>query len=100
MDNEALLELVRNGLCEECKPISDERFAISDSDVLRLAVEQSAVGLVTDGVGKLLSGILPLAEKLTLLGKCQLIEFVMWRRSTLLPIWCKGCEMLTLRWCW
>lgn len=43
-------------------------------EVLKLAEEQSVLGLLSAGVEKLPNGILPLTEKLTLLGKCQLIE--------------------------
>lgn len=43
-------------------------------EALRLAEEQSVVGLIAAGVEKLPAGTLPLTEKLTLLGKCQLIE--------------------------
>lgn len=42
--------------------------------VLKLAEEQSVMGLVAAGSAKQPIGILPLTEKLTLLGKCQLIE--------------------------
>lgn len=43
-------------------------------EVQKLAEEQSVVGLVAVGLEKLPIGIIPLTEKLTLLGKCQLIE--------------------------
>lgn len=43
-------------------------------EVLRLAEEQSVVGLVNAGLEKSPTGFVPLTEKLTLLGKCQLIE--------------------------
>lgn len=42
--------------------------------VRKLAEEQSELGLLSAGVEKLPNGILPLTEKLTLLGKCQMIE--------------------------
>lgn len=42
--------------------------------VQKMAEEQSVLGLVAGGAEKLPTGILPLTEKLTLLGKCQLIE--------------------------
>lgn len=42
--------------------------------VRKLAEEQSVLGLLSAGVEKLPNGILPLTEKLTLLGKCQMIE--------------------------
>lgn len=65
--------------------------AVNWAEVFRLAEEQSVVGLVTAGVEKLPAGTfftesnsnqrcsvpfqgIPLTEKLTLLGKCQLIE--------------------------
>lgn len=44
------------------------------NEVMRLAREQSVVGLVTVGLGKLLDGILPLTVKLKFLGMCQFIE--------------------------
>ena len=43
-------------------------------EVQRLAEEQSVVGLVAAGLERLTAYSLPLTEKLTLLGKCQLIE--------------------------
>lgn len=71
---EAFLALIRAGLWEECVSVSGERLAVSGTDVLRLAEEQSVVGLVAAGVEKFTAYSLPLTEKLKLLGKCQLIE--------------------------
>ena len=93
----AFLALLRAGLWEQVNDnVNDnENFvdglSVNWADVIRLAEEQSVVGLVTAGVEKLpactfftesnsnqrcsvpFQGI-PLTEKLTLLGKCQLIE--------------------------
>ena len=46
---EAFLALVRAGLWEECVSVSGERLAVNGTDVLRLAEEQSVVGLVAAG---------------------------------------------------
>ena len=74
----AFLALVRTGLWEESESVSGERLAVSGTDVLRLAEEQSVVGLVAAGAEWFtVNGsrfMIPLTEKLTLLGKCQLIE--------------------------
>lgn len=75
---DVFLALVRAGLWEGCEPVSGEGLAVSGKDVLRLAEEQSVVGLVTVGADWFtVHGsrfMIPLTEKLTLLGKCQLIE--------------------------
>lgn len=72
-DREAFFALVRAGLWEK-----EVRFPQLGTDnykeVLRLAEEQSVVGLVAAGFEKLTNCSFPLTEKLTLLGKCQLIE--------------------------
>ena len=66
--------MVRAGLWEESESVSGEGLAVSAAGVVRLAEEQSVVGLVVAGLEKLPTGIVPLTEKLTLLGKCQMIE--------------------------
>lgn len=77
---EVFLALVRAGLWGDVKvngyrlKVKDEPTAIDYDKVLRLAEEQSVVGLVAAGLERLTAYSLPLAEKLTLLGKCQLIE--------------------------
>lgn len=75
-NQEAFLALVRAGLWEKVNEnLNENLFAGLDWDeVQKLAGEQSVLGLVTAGVEKLLTGFFPLTEKLTLLGKCQLIE--------------------------
>lgn len=73
-NKEVFLTSVGVGLWEDCETVSGERLAVSWADVLRLAEEQSVLGLVAAGVEKLTAYCLPLTEKLTLLGKCQLIE--------------------------
>lgn len=70
---EAFLALVRAGLWSDVK-VRGEGLAVSVTDVLQLAEEQSVTGLVTAGVERLTAYSLPLTEKLKLLGKCQLIE--------------------------
>lgn len=73
-NKEVFLTLVGAGLWEDCETVGGERLAVSWAEVLRLAEEQSVLGLVAAGVEKLTAYSLPLTEKLTLLGKCQLIE--------------------------
>lgn len=89
------LALLRTGLWGRNNDNDNENFvdwlAVNWAEVFRLAEEQSVVGLVTAGVEKLPAGTfftesnsnqrrsvpfqgIPLTEKLTLLGKCQLIE--------------------------
>ena len=64
--------MVRAGLWEkEVQLLSD---IIDFKAVLRITEEQSVTGLVTAGVEKMSTGVIPLPEKLTLLGKCQLVE--------------------------
>ena len=75
---EAFLALVRAGLWElanENENQNEKRLEGLDwGGVIRLSEEQSVVGIVAAGVEKLPAGTLPLTEKLTLLGKCQLVE--------------------------
>lgn len=77
---EAFLALVRAGLWGDVMvngyglKVYDLPTAIDYVEVLRLADEQSVVGLVAAGLERLTAYSLPLTEKLTLLGKCQLIE--------------------------
>ena len=73
MNNEAFLALVKAGLWCDLK-VSGEGLAGGGTDVIRLAEEQSVLGLVAAGFERLTAYSLPLTEKLTLLGKCQLIE--------------------------
>ena len=72
----AFLALLRAGLWEQVN--DNENFvdglSVNWADVIRLAEEQSVVGIVAAGVERLSDYSLPLTEKLTLLGKCQLIE--------------------------
>lgn len=76
----AFLALLRAGLWEQVNDnVNDnENFvdglSVNWADVIRLAEEQSVVGIVAAGVERLSDYSLPLTEKLTLLGKCQLIE--------------------------
>lgn len=79
MDNrEAFFALLRAGLWEEVNEnehLNKNLFLGLDwGEVQKLAEEQSVLGLVAAGVEKLPARSLPLAEKLTLLGMCQLIE--------------------------
>lgn len=77
-NKEAFLALVRAGLWKEVNDnenLNENHFkGIDWGGVQDLAEEQSVVGLIAAGVDKLPAGTLPLTEKLTLLGKCQLIE--------------------------
>ena len=91
----AFLALLRAGLwgkADDNVNLNDNHYEGLDwGEVQKLAEEQSVVGLVTAGVEKLTAGTfftesnssqrcsvpfqgIPLTEKLTLLGKCQLIE--------------------------
>lgn len=75
MDNkEVFLSFVRAGLWEEvCE--NDIFFKGVDwGEVQKLAEEQSVIGLIVSGLEKMPTGIILLTEKLTLLGKRQLIE--------------------------
>lgn len=82
MNNEAFLALVRAGLWEdtnENENQNENRFEGLDwGNVQKLAEEQSVVGLVAAGAEWFMVNgsrcMIPLTEKLTLLGKCQLIE--------------------------
>lgn len=74
MHEEVFFSLVRAGLWEGDVKVNGEGLAVSGSDVMRLAEEQSVIGLVAAGLEWLTAYSLPLTEKLTLLGKCQLIE--------------------------
>lgn len=77
---EAFLALVRAGLWGDVMvngyrlKFNDLPLVIDYEEVLLLAEEQSVVGLVVAGFEKLKAYNLLLTEKLTLLGKCQLIE--------------------------
>lgn len=70
--------LLKLGLWENInvnKSLNENLFEGLDwGEVQKLAEEQSVVGLVAAGAGKIPTDLLPLVEKLTLLGKCQLIE--------------------------
>lgn len=72
-DRDAFLAFVRAGLWGKEVQLSQYE-ALDYKEVLRLAEEQSVVGLVATGIEKLTDCCFPLTEKLTLLGKCQLIE--------------------------
>lgn len=72
-DRDAFLALVRVGLWGNEVRLS-QYGAVNYKEVLRLAEEQSVVGLVTTGFEKLTDFSLPLTDKLTLLGKSELIE--------------------------
>ena len=76
MNNEAFLALVRAGLefQDSSSKFQVPPSAIDYYEVLRLAEEQSVVGLVAAGVEKFTVYGLPFTEKIKLLGKCQLIE--------------------------
>lgn len=84
LEMDAFLALVRVGLWDDVKvkgyglKFNDLPTAIDYDKVLQLAEEQSVVGLVTAGAEWfMVHGSwckIPLIEKLTLLGKCQLIE--------------------------
>lgn len=79
-NQEAFLVLLRAGLWKEINENANEStndifFVGMDwRGVLRFAEDQSVVGLIATGLEKLPAGTLPFIEKLTLLGKCQLIE--------------------------
>lgn len=79
MENrEAFFALVRAGLWEETNDNDNQNENHYDvlrwGEVDKLAEEQSVMGLMAAGVEKLTAFSIPLTEKLTLLGKCQLIE--------------------------
>lgn len=71
---EIFYTFVKAGLWE--KVIDNENFNdnLLNGEVQKLAEEQSVLGLLTAGVERLTAYNLALTEKLTLLGKCQLIE--------------------------
>lgn len=77
---DAFLALVRAGLWGVSNDnVNDNEIfvdglAVSVAEVLRLAEEQTVVGLVAAGVEKVTVYRLPFTEKLKLFGKCQLIE--------------------------
>ena len=75
MENrEAFFALIRAGLWDNYESVCGEGLSVNGFDMLRLAEEQSVIGLMVSGVEKLIVYSIPFAEKLTLLGKCQLIE--------------------------
>lgn len=79
MENrEAFLALVRAGLWGNTNDNENQNENLFEGldrgEVLKLAEEQSVVGLVAAGVEKFTACGISLTEKLTLLGKCQLIE--------------------------
>lgn len=74
MHEEVFFSLVRAGLWEGDVKVCGGRLAVRASDLLRLAEEQSVLGLVAAGLERLTAYSLSLTEKLKLLGKCQLIE--------------------------
>lgn len=69
----AELKAVPKGLADGLK-VKDYPETIDYDEVLRLAEEQAVTGLVTAGLERFTAYRLPLTVKLTLLGKCQLIE--------------------------
>lgn len=77
-NKEVFLALVRAGLwgkSNDYVKLNENLFEDFDWDVVqKLAEEQLVFGLVAAGAEKLTAYSLPLTEKLTLLGKCQLIE--------------------------
>lgn len=72
-NRDAFLALVKSGLWNTEVLISPDD-NLNFEEILQLAEEQSVIGLVTTGVERLPSGFFPFAKKLTLLGKCQLVE--------------------------
>lgn len=74
--NNSFLVLLRAGLWEKVNNNLNDNFFknIDWGDVLRMADEQSVVGLVTAGAMTLKAGCFPLTDKLGFLGLCQLIE--------------------------
>ena len=77
-NQETFLALVRAGQWEEINDNENQNENLFEGldwgEVQKLAEGQSVVGLVAAGVERLTAYSLPLTEKLTLLGKCQLIE--------------------------
>ena len=73
-NKDSFFALLRAGLWKEVNDNENHFKGIDWGGVQELAEEQSVVGLIAAGVDKLPAGTLPLTEKLTLLGKCQLIE--------------------------
>lgn len=75
MDNkEVFLSFVRAGLWEEVCENDNFFKGVDWGEVQKLAEEQSVIGLIVSGLEKMPTGIILLTERLTLLGKCQLIE--------------------------
>lgn len=78
MNHDTFLALVREGLWEDVNDNENQNENLFEGldwgEVQKLAEEQSVVGLVAAGFDKLKVYGLPLTEKLTLLGKCQLME--------------------------
>lgn len=70
--------MVRAGLWEETNDNDNQNENHYDGlgwgEVNKLAEEQSVMGLMAAGIEKLTAYSIPFTEKLTLLGKCQLIE--------------------------
>lgn len=71
---DTFLVLVKTGLWDMWESVSGEGLAVGGSDVFRFAEEQSVIGLIAAGLNKLPTSNLSLTEKLSLLGKCQLVE--------------------------
>lgn len=75
---EAFLALVRAGLWGKTNDNENQNENLFEGldwgEIQELAEVQSVVGLVAAGFERLTAYSLPLTEKLTLLGKCQLIE--------------------------
>lgn len=74
----AFLALLRAGLWGDANENDSQNENLFEGldwgEVQKLAEEQSVVGLVAAGFERLTAYCLPLTEKLTILGKCQLIE--------------------------
>ena len=71
---DTFLVLVKTGLWDMWESVSGEGLSVGGSDVFRFAEEQSVIGLIAAGLNQLPASNLSLTEKLSLLGKCQLVE--------------------------
>ena len=71
---EIFYTFVKAGLWEKVSDNENFNDNLLNGEVQKLAEEQSVIGLVAAGLEKFPPDIIPLTEKLTLLGKCQLLE--------------------------
>ena len=92
---DTFIELVRAGLWE--KEARLLQFGVVDyEEVMRIAEEQSVVGLVTAGLEQVKDVKVPQETLLQFIGQSLQLE----QRINLLPSWWKRCVLLTLKLYW